>query len=232
MYGQPQITLCIHCWRRPAVHTLTSLVWCRGRRSRALSHLQNHTRCSARCLPGITTPIMFADGGTTTVQCASNDGASCLWGSCPTVETGSQPLGMACPGWIGTNNIAACVLLEQVKKTGGSGSGGGGGGGDEDNWGMSFLIVVMLCFTLYVGGGLGFAARQGGAPAALSSHLHCARWQGLAGLVADGVALTRARLQDGKDVGGGGYTPVGEAAAEDVVHVVAAAGDSSPDVED
>ena len=68
-----------------------------------------------QCVPGITAPIGFIDGGAQ-VQCASNDGASCLWGSCPTVTTGSKPLAMPCPGWMGTNGIAACELLEQAKK--------------------------------------------------------------------------------------------------------------------
>ena len=68
-----------------------------------------------QCVPGITAPIGLIDGGAQ-VQCASNDGASCLWGSCPMVTTGSKLLAMPCPGWMGTNGIAACALLELAKK--------------------------------------------------------------------------------------------------------------------
>ena len=68
-----------------------------------------------QCVPGISVPIRLVDGGAQ-VQCASNDGKGCLWGSCPQVTTGSKPLTMVCPGWMGTNGISACALLEQAKK--------------------------------------------------------------------------------------------------------------------
>ena len=67
-----------------------------------------------QCVPGISTPIRLVDGGAQ-VQCASNDGKDCLWGSCPKVLTGSKPFTMACPGWMGTNGISACALLDHAK---------------------------------------------------------------------------------------------------------------------
>ena len=82
---------------RPARTHRSSVRPCRFHLAPALRRQQQQpVSLTMQCVPGITTPIMLVDGGRS-VNCASNDGAQCLWGSCPAVTTGSAPFGMACP---------------------------------------------------------------------------------------------------------------------------------------
>ncbi len=41
-----------------------------------------------QCLPGIATPVQFANGD---VQCAARDGRNCLWGECPSTNAAATP---------------------------------------------------------------------------------------------------------------------------------------------
>lgn len=115
-------------------------------------------------------------------------------------------------GWTGTNGIAACTLLEQAAKKHGDGT--GGFGEEDDAWGAPFLLAATLICVAYVGGGLGFAVRQQGAPLAVHSHPHYDRWSALRGLVADGITFSRKRLQEQQASGSAaGYQQVGEPVA-------------------
>ena len=60
------------------------------------------------------------------------------------------------------------------------------------SWGSAFLLLLFLCSTVYVGGGIWLGGRNGvtGTPG-LAAHPHAAAWKELAGLVADGVHWAR-----------------------------------------
>ena len=101
-----------------------------------------------QCVPGITTPIMLVDSGKA-VNCSSNDGAQCLWGSCPAVTAGTKPFGMTCPGWESTTHgVFACTLLEEAaaaRKQHGDGQAAGG---------VALSTMLLLGAALYVVGGI------------------------------------------------------------------------------
>ena len=63
--------------------------------------------------------------------------------------------------------------------------------------GWTFLLVVSLGATLYVGGGIVYRVRMAGAPARLSSHPHIHRFRQLQALCADGAAFVRHQQYKG-----------------------------------
>ena len=82
-------------------------------------------------------------------------------------------------------------------------------------WGVTFIAGLVLGGGAYVGVGVALGARAGRGQLAPSSHPHYPSWVSVAGLVADGVAYSRARAQ-GRSVstakrGGGSYAAVGDA---------------------
>ena len=91
------------------------------------------------CLPdwNAGTPVKCMGGGK--VACASNDGASCLWGSCGNSSTntpgasGTKPLIINCGttgAWIRpSDKKSTCEILTSLATQGGGGGGGTGGGG-------------------------------------------------------------------------------------------------------
>ena len=71
------------------------------------------------------------------------------------------------------------------------------------NWGLAFLITLLVSTVLYVGGGVGFAHKTQGSGLAIRSHPHFALWTQLQGLVTDGVIYAKARIDERRGISGG-----------------------------
>jgi hypothetical protein len=61
-------------------------------------------------------------------------------------------------------------------------------------WGATFLVTLAVAVGLYVGGGVALGSRGGEKPS-LAAHPHYLGFANAAGLVADGAAFARARVQ-------------------------------------
>ena len=68
-------------------------------------------------------------------------------------------------------------------------------------WGWSFILTVALISSVYVGGGIAFAAKIRGKPLRLQSHPHWAQWHEVRGFAEDGLQYAR---RGGRKRGGGG----------------------------
>eukprot|EP01043_Picozoa_sp_COSAG02_P041341 COSAG02_NODE_3418_length_6778_cov_36.646654_1_plen_295_part_00 len=63
------------------------------------------------------------------------------------------------------------------------------------SWGTPFLLLFMLSAFGYVVGGIAYASKIGGKPAALQSHPHFGLWLEVHGLAMDGIQFAQARAQ-------------------------------------
>jgi hypothetical protein len=82
------------------------------------------------------------------------------------------------------------------------------------DWGWAFLLTVLICTTLYVGGGTVYSVKIQGTPPGLEALPHREFWAAARGLVVDGARYTKARVDEARGGGDAGYTGIAEAEAK------------------
>ena len=84
------------------------------------------------------------------------------------------------------------------------------------DWGWGVLLSLLICTTLYVGGGAAYAIKAKGVAPGLEALPHREFWTEASGLVIDGARFTKARIDEarggGGGGGGGGYSDIKEEA--------------------
>jgi len=85
----------------------------------------------------------------------------------------------------------------------------------SDDWGWSFIWMLLLCVGLYAGGGLVYNHKQRGMPLEAGSLPHLEFWTEVRALTTDGVVFFRARVEEARQQymygggdGGGQYEAV------------------------
>ena len=78
---------------------------------------------------------------------------------------------------------------------------------------LTFLLLFFVSAILYVGGGAIYAVRQGVKPMqSVSAHPHMQHWLFIGALVRDGVAFSRAKIDNIRSrTGSATYVPIQEA---------------------
>ena len=89
-------------------------------------------------------------------------------------------------------------------------------------WGLAFLATLFVGGAAYVGGGVVYAVRVGGAAPSLAAHPHHGRWRQAGGLVRDGLRFSVAQVR--LRAGGGGTEGLMVAAAAAASEAAAEAG--------
>lgn len=129
-------------------------------------------------------------------------------GPCGTWQFLAPPAGTGC--WLGLDPIKR--PLPKTPTAGEVWVGGAINQGPESNWGLAFIIALLVGSALYVGGGLVYNIKTQGMSPGPQAMPHRERWVELGGLVVDGALFVRAVVQakvqsapmPGTGPGGGG----------------------------
>lgn len=84
--------------------------------------------------------------------------------------------------------------------------------GGDDDWGWSFILILLLVVALYAGGGLAYNHKQRGMPLEAASLPHVEFWKEVRALTTDGIVFFRARVEEARmNNGAQRYDALGEA---------------------
>ncbi len=109
-------------------------------------------------------------------------------GPCGTWQFLAPPAGTGC--WLGLDPITR--PLPKTPTAGQVWVGGAINQGSESNWGLAFIIALLVVSAVYVGGGLGYNIKTQGMPLGPQALPHRERWVELGGLVVDGAGFVKA----------------------------------------
>ena len=115
-------------------------------------------------------------------------------GPCGTWQFLAPPAGTGC--WLGLDPAKRPLPRTPAPPAGGPvWVGAAVNEGPESNWGLGFIIALLVATTVYVGGGLAYNVKTQGMPPGFQAMPHKEVWVELAGLVVDGGVFAKALVQ-------------------------------------